>query len=350
MCSSDLRSDVGLIDDPIRSREDAESEQVREKLWEWYLADFRTRLKPGGAICIIQTRWHVDDLCGRILPTDYQGQSGKVKCSDGEIWEVINFPAICELDDDILGRKIGDALWPEYYTLEMLLDTKRMQTAKNWASLYQQRPTLDEANQFNIEDLLVDGGPVPFPNFCDSVFAVIDTATKDGAKHDATAVTYYAYSKFLGHALVILDWDLVQIEGSLLIEWLPSVIQNLDNFVTACNARMGNVGAFIEEKASGAVIVQQARRLGMPVRAIDSPLTMMGKTERAINVSPYVSKGMVKFSEYAYNKRMVYKGRDRNQLLFQITNFRAGFDNKTDDLLDTFCYGVSLALGDSEGF
>ena len=143
---------------------------------------------------------------------------------------------------------------------------------------------------------------------------------------------------------------MIQIEGSILIDWLPKVIEQLDDYVKLCNARLGNMGVFIEDKASGAILIQQGRRNGLPVTAIDSPLTMLGKSERAINVSPYVCRGMVKFSEYAYNKRIVYKGRERNQLLFQIQNFRVGFDNKSDDLLDTFCYGISLALGDSEGF
>ena len=296
------------------------------------------------------TRWHPDDLSGRILPPDYHGQSGKVVCAGGEVWEVVNFPAICEQNDDILGRKVGEALWPEYYTLEMLLEAKKMQTPRNWSSLYQQRPRPDDANQFDVETFLIDGSPVPYPKFCDTIFAVIDTATKDGAKHDSTAVTYFAYSKYVGNPLIILDYDMVQIEGAILVDWLPSVIERCEDYAKTCGARLGSAGAFIEDKASGAVVIQQARRNGLPVQAIDSPLTMLGKSERAINVSPYCCRGLVKFSEHAYNKRIVHKGRERNQLLFQITNFRVGFDNKSDDLLDTFTYGISLALGDSEGF
>ena len=301
-------------------------------------------------IVVSNTRWHPDDLSGRILPPDYHGQSGKVVCAGGEVWEVVNFPAICEQNDDILGRKVGEALWPEYYTLEMLLEAKKMQTPRNWSSLYQQRPRPDDANQFDVETFLIDGSPVPYPKFCDTIFAVIDTATKDGAKHDSTAVTYFAYSKYVGNPLIILDYDMVQIEGAILVDWLPSVIERCEDYAKTCGARLGSAGAFIEDKASGAVVIQQARRNGLPVQAIDSPLTMLGKSERAINVSPYCCRGLVKFSEHAYNKRIVHKGRERNQLLFQITNFRVGFDNKSDDLLDTFTYGISLALGDSDGF
>jgi len=344
------RSDLGLIDDPVKSREEAESETIREKTWEWYLADFRTRLKPGGAIIIIQTRWHEDDLSGRILPPDYQGQSGFIECADGETWYIINMPAISEHPDDLLGRQVGEPLWPEYYTLEMLKSVERVQTARNWASLYQQRPRPNDGNQFDLEKMLVDGLPVPYPSFCDSVYAVIDTAIKDGAKHDGTAVSFYAASQFIGHPVILLDWDIIQIEGSLLEAWLPSVLQRCDDLARECGARFGSSGAFIEDKGSGTILIQQAIRHGLPARAIDSPLTKVGKSERAINISGYVHNEKFKISEHAYNKRTVYKGKERNHWLFQITTFRVGFDNKNDDLADTFFYGIAISLGDSKGY
>ena len=72
------RADGGIIDDPIRGREDADSETIREKTWNWYISDFRTRLKPNAFIILIQTRWHEDDLAGRILPEKYAGESGLI--------------------------------------------------------------------------------------------------------------------------------------------------------------------------------------------------------------------------------------------------------------------------------
>ena len=310
----------------------------------------RTENFVANGLVVSNTRWHEDDLAGRILPTDYHGQSGPVKCLNGEIWEVVNFPAICEQDNDALNRKIGDALWPEYYDLQMLQDTKRMQTPRNWASLYKQRPRAEESNQFDLAKLLNDGQPLPFPKWCDSVYAVIDTASKDGNKHDATACTYFAYNRFDPNPVLILDWELVQIEGALLEEWLPSVIDKLENYSGICGARLGSQGAFIEDKASGTILIQQAIRRGLPARAIDSPLTGVGKTDRAVSVSGYVYSGKVKLTENAYNKREVYKGRERNHLVFQVVNFRAGMDNKTDDLIDTFTYGIALALGNHEAY
>lgn len=82
-----FRALFGVIDDPLRSREDAESQTVRDRLWEWYLYDFRTRLIPGARQLLIQTRWHEDDLAGRLLREQQDG---------GEQWTVINLPALAE--------------------------------------------------------------------------------------------------------------------------------------------------------------------------------------------------------------------------------------------------------------
>ena len=90
----------------------------------------------------------------------------------------------------------------------------------------------------------------------------------------------------------------------------------------------------------------------MPACLIDSKLTAMGKDERAISVSGYVHRGLVKYTEHAFNKSLVYKRRARHHLLDQIESFRVGDKNsdREDDLLDAFCYGIVLALGNSEGF
>jgi hypothetical protein len=206
---------------------------------------------------------------------------------------------------------------------------------------------------FSREKLLVEGQPVPYPGRCDSVFAVIDTASKTGTEHDATAVTYFAYDRHtVGAPLLVLDWDIVQIEGALLESWLPEVFNHLGAVAARCGARRGSLGAFIEDKNSGTILLQQARRRGMPALAIESKLTAMGKDERAISVSGYVHREQVKYTEHAFNKTATYKRRSLNHLLDQVESFRIGDKNsdREDDLLDTFCYGISLALGDTDGF
>lgn len=128
-----------IIDDPIKGREQADSETIRQKTWEAYQDDLRTRLVPGGWEIIIQTRWHEDDLAGRILPEDYDGSSGLIDCRDGRPWYVVCLPAQCERTDDPLGRKVGDYLWPEWFIDGHFEGFKKL--ARTWSALFQQRPT-----------------------------------------------------------------------------------------------------------------------------------------------------------------------------------------------------------------
>ena len=205
---------------------------------------------------------------------------------------------------------------------------------------------------FSSAKLLVEGQPLPFPKHCDCVFAVIDTASKTGTDNDGTAVTYFALIRHEAIPLLVLDWDLTQIEGATLERWLPLVFKRLEDFARSCGARAGSLGAFIENQNSGTILLQQALRRGWPAYAIDSKLTAVGKDERSISVSGYVHRGEVKYAEEAYNKTTIYKGRSMNHLVNQIEGFRVGDKNnkREDDLLDTFCYGIAIALGNSDGF
>jgi hypothetical protein len=205
---------------------------------------------------------------------------------------------------------------------------------------------------FSREKLLIENRPVALPARCDTVFAVIDAASKTGTDNDATAVTLFAVDKVGKIPLLILDWNIVQIEGAVLETWLPEVFRTLEELARLCRARNGSVGAFIEDKNSGTILLQQALRRQMPVRAIDSKLTAMGKDERAISVSGYVHRGLVKYTDRAFEKTVVYKRNSRNHLVDQVESFRIGDrgSDREDDLLDTFCYGIALALGNSDGF
>lgn len=210
---------------------------------------------------------------------------------------------------------------------------------------------------FFAKDKLLDqhtGQPVGMPTICDAVFAVIDSATKTGKEHDGTAVTFFAVNRRFANAapLTIVDWDIQQIEGALLEAWLPSIFKRLEDLARETGARSGSVGVFIEDKASGMILLQQAARRQWPVHAIDSKLTSLGKNERAINVSGYVYQGQVKIAQPAYDKVVVYKEISRNHQLSQVLGFRVNDNDRDreDDLLDTFCYGIALALGNAEGF
>ena len=135
-----FRADLALVDDPVRNREDADSEHARERTYEWYRSDLLPRLKPGGRVIIIQTRWHEDDLAGRLLAE---------MASGGEHWEVVSLPAEAEPNDP-LGREVGEMLWgdDDYGYANSLRQQKAEQPAYNWSALYQQRPAPETGSYF----------------------------------------------------------------------------------------------------------------------------------------------------------------------------------------------------------
>ena len=336
-----------IIDDPVKGREQADSPVIRDKVWDAYNDDLKTRLIPGGSIIIIQTRWHEDDLAGRILPEDWKGESGPIKCRDGNVWEVVCLQARCEVQNDPLGRKIGEYLWPEWFTEKHWAQFQS--NVRTWTSLYQQLPRPLEGSLFKVSSVLVDGNPVPMPRQCDYVFAILDSALKAGDKNDGTAVSYFARNKFSGHPLLILDWDITQIESDLLTDWFPTVMERLVELARICGARMGSAGAFVEDKGSGITLLQRAQRSGWPATPIDSKLTSLSKDARGSGVSDFVESGMVKICEPAYNKLVEYKGRTQNHFLSQFFGYRLGIPNQADDLYDTGVYGIAIGLGDDEG-
>lgn len=148
------RADLVIIDDPTRSRADAESEVVRESQWNWFTGDLRTRLKPNAAIVVIMTRWHPDDMGGRLLDR----QPG--------LWRVVSLPAMA-VDDDPLGRAPGDWLWdgdPTYgYGAELRKVFAEYEAAgamRDWSALFQQAPRPAKGSLFKtIMISTVDAAP-----------------------------------------------------------------------------------------------------------------------------------------------------------------------------------------------
>jgi predicted phage terminase large subunit-like protein len=131
------RADLVIIDDPIKSQAEADSPRLRERLWNWYRYDLTTRLKPGGRIVLIMTRWHEDDLAGRLLA---QGLAE---------WEIIQLPAVAEQNDP-LGRTVGSALWPEWEDETALRRRRRTVGEQAWFSLFQQTPRPIWVNLFKV--------------------------------------------------------------------------------------------------------------------------------------------------------------------------------------------------------
>lgn len=129
---------VLVIDDPIKNAEEAESQTIRNAIWNWYTSTAYTRLAPGGGILIIQTRWHTDDLSGRV--------EQQMTEEDGEPWEIVRYPAIA-LEDERF-RKAGDALHPERYDIDSLERIKKAVGPRTWNALYMQNPVPDEGAYF----------------------------------------------------------------------------------------------------------------------------------------------------------------------------------------------------------
>lgn len=146
------RADGVIIDDPVANREQADSAGLREKTYNEYIDTAMTRAKPKMWTIIIQTRWHEEDLAGAILPLDYSGESGLIDCRDGQRWEVLSIPAEAEREDDVLGRKPGEFLWPEWFPVEHWRTWRdNPRAARTWAALYQQRPAPFTGVHFNRE-------------------------------------------------------------------------------------------------------------------------------------------------------------------------------------------------------
>jgi len=129
---------VMVIDDPVKNREDAESENNREATWDWYTSTAYTRLSPGGGILVILTRWHDDDLAGKLLR---QAEDG------ADQWEVIKYPALAEEDEKF--RKVGESLHPERYNVDALEQIRKAIGPRDWSALYQQNPVSDEGDYFS---------------------------------------------------------------------------------------------------------------------------------------------------------------------------------------------------------
>lgn len=125
-------ADLLIVDDPLKNLQEALAPTIRGHLWEWWQSTAYTRLQRQGVACIVMTRWHEDDLVGRLLADMEQG---------GERWTVLNLPARAEAPDDPLGRPPGAPLWPALHDAAALTRIERAVGAYVWAAEYQQRPS-----------------------------------------------------------------------------------------------------------------------------------------------------------------------------------------------------------------
>jgi predicted phage terminase large subunit-like protein len=272
-----------LVDDPISGDAEARSELQLDNLWSWYTDTAYTRLEGYGAVIVIMTRWHEYDLVGRLI--ELQASS-----EDADSWDVLHFPAIAE-DDDILGRKPGEALWPEKMSEDRLRSVRALNT-RSFEAIHQGNPSPPEGNIFKKEWW---SNRWEKPENYRLIELHYDTAVKKGSRNDWTAMV--AGGLTWDGRIHILDLWWQKMEFPELVDRVKSDYQS---FVAR---GLRPTGVLIEDKASGSSLYQTLKEeTQLPV---DTILPEGDKEARAITVAPYFKAAKVlypaqhpKLSEY----------------------------------------------------
>lgn len=231
-------ADILIIDDPIKNSEEASSETIRESLWNWWQTTAFTRLDSHQAsVVMVATRWHEDDLLGRL---ERQSRSG-----EGLAWEILKLPALAE-SDDFIGRELNAPLWPERLPLEMLLAIKNGMSPYNWSALYQQRPSPEEGGGVR-RKWWQWYGAYPDLDAMDVVIQSWDLAFKDLKKSDYTVGQVWARK---GASLYLID----QIRGHMNAEEVVMAVR-------AFTARYPRaIAKLIEDKANGPAVITMLQK------------------------------------------------------------------------------------------
>jgi predicted phage terminase large subunit-like protein len=257
-----------VIDDPLKDYAEANSETVRRALYDWYGSVVYTRLAPNGAIVLVQTRWHQDDLAGRLLANNY-----------GDDWEVLSLPAIAEHDESF--RREGEALWPRRFGLVELDKIRNAVGGRAWASLYQQRPAAAEGVIFKRNYWQFYRPPLTVA--LNRIVQSYDTAFKKGTENDFSVCGTWGVADN-GYYLLHL-WrgrvefpELKRVLVSLAELWKPNTI-------------------LVEDRASGQSLIQELKNFTalpiLPVK-VDSD-----KQTRAQAVTPLMEAGKIFLPESA---------------------------------------------------
>ena len=270
-------ADLLLVDDPHSEQDVINGNfSVFEKAYEWYTFGARTRLMPGGRVAIIQTRWHMDDLTGRVVRDMAQNERA-------DEFEVIEFPAILDTTDKRTGASVQKPLWPEFFDLEALLRTKASMPVFQWNAQYQQEPTAEEAalikrewwQEWELED----------PPNCEYIIMSLDAAAEKHNRADFTALTTWgvffneeadAYNIILLNSIKQrLEFpELKNLAMEEYADWEP------DSFI-------------VEKKSAGTALYQEMRRMGLPVQEYTPHRGSGDKLARLNSVADIVASGLV---------------------------------------------------------
>lgn len=258
--------EILIVDDPFKDHEDADSETIRNRVWNWYTSTLYTRRSPGAGVIIINTRWHCDDLSGRLLEAEKRGE--------GDRWECINFPAIAEHDEP--HRKAGEALHPERYPLSDLLQIKRAIGSRDWEALYQQHPVPDGGAMYRAE-WVKRWSVATLPQTFDKVIQSWDMAFKGTDSSDFVVGQVWGKA---GANFYLLD----QIRG----RW--DFVQTLEMVKLLTKRHPKAWTKLVEEKANGAAVMSQLRST---VGGFVPIVPKESKEARAFSVTPLWESGNV---------------------------------------------------------
>lgn len=258
-------ADLLLLDDVIKNREEANSEHIRNKIYDEYQSSLLTRLHFGGAVILIMTRWHEDDIAGRILARE-QG------------WEVLSLPAEAE-EGDILGRAVGDPLWIEGgYDLEWLKEKRAQLDAQTWNSIYQQRPSAAEGNIIK-RDWIKYYKQLP-PSF-DEMLISVDASFKGNTNSDYCVLTVWGKDKARKYLV-----DAIRDRMNF-----PSTVAALRSLVAKYPKATAKL---IEDKANGSAIIDFLKQ---EISGIIPITPKESKEARLSAVSPEFESGSVFFPD-----------------------------------------------------
>ena len=202
------------------------------------------------------------------------------------------------------------------------------------------------------DKLLLDGAPRDALSHCQFIFVTVSTHLKTGKPENAIAAVWWAMDEKSHWPLTVLDWDITPLEGDWANRWLPSLIDKAEEFARSYNAHFGVGGLWAEKRGAGVIVIEQARRRGVPAHEIDTDLTKMGAQEKAASVSGYVAVDKIKLLRPAYDRSCMYRGVERNHLLGQLSSIRLGAkeDQPEQELLTAFLDGVMIACGSRRGW
>lgn len=262
---------IAIIDDPVKNAEEAASEVMREKIWEWYQSTLYTRLTPDGRIIVVMTRWHEDDLVGRLL----QKEQDEIKAGThkGERWTVINFPALAD-GDDLLGRKEGEPLWPEFgFDRDRLEQIKVDVGSRVFNALYQQRPSAAEGQLFKREWWKYYN---VLPSMVRKIIS-IDATFKDSDNSDFVSIQVWGKR---AADMYLIDRVNARMDFVTTIQAIRNIVRKHPDAAMK----------LVEDKANGSAIISMLRR---EIGGIVPINPQGGKVARANAVSPYIESGNV---------------------------------------------------------